>query len=143
MISGCMPKQLNLCVYSMVGFFNPDDVSRYFIYYILSPFRLVRSAVHDESRRLVVGVEQSIGNDDILPPGGSKDNDLGNIIRRKRVAASVDGIGLGLVAVKADDGKLRLDLAGVDFDDPDASGDELLSQALRKASDGGLGGAVD
>lgn len=37
----------------------------------------------------------------------------------------------------------RLDLAGVDFDDPDASGDELLSQALRKASDGGLGGAVD
>ena len=36
----------------------------------------------------MVGVEQSIGNDDILPPGGSKDNDLGNIIRRKRVAAT-------------------------------------------------------
>lgn len=40
----------------------------------------------------MVGKEQSIGNDDILPPGGRKDDDLGNIIRSERVAATVQTI---------------------------------------------------
>lgn len=37
----------------------------------------------------------------------------------------------------------RFDLARVDADNPDASSDELLSQALGEAADGGLGGTVD
>ena len=37
----------------------------------------------------------------------------------------------------------RLDLPGVDANDPDAGVDELLAQALGEAADGGLGGAVD
>jgi hypothetical protein len=37
----------------------------------------------------------------------------------------------------------RLDLARVDADDPNAGSDELLSQALGEAADGGLGGTVD
>lgn len=36
-----------------------------------------------------------------------------------------------------------LDLAGVDVDDADARGDELLAQCVGEAADGGLGGAVD
>lgn len=37
----------------------------------------------------------------------------------------------------------RLHLTGIDLDDPDFGGDELLPQALGKAANGGLGGAVN
>lgn len=37
----------------------------------------------------------------------------------------------------------RFNLARVNLNDPDASGNELLSQALSEASDSSLGGAVD
>lgn len=55
----------------------------------------------------------------------------------------IDGIGLGLVAVEPDHGELSLDLAGINLNDADTAGDELLSQALGEAADGGLGGTVD
>lgn len=37
----------------------------------------------------------------------------------------------------------RFNLTRVNSNDPDASGNELLSQAFSEASDSGLGGAVD
>jgi hypothetical protein len=85
----------------------------------------------------------------------------------KRLDLRVDGFGLGLVTVEADDGEFlydqgectgrekaggtplgrggshRLDLPGVDADDADARGDELLTQCVGEAADGRLGGAVD
>lgn len=37
---------------------------------------------------LVVGVEQRLGNDDILLSGGGEDNDLSDILRSEGVAAT-------------------------------------------------------
>lgn len=37
---------------------------------------------------LVVGVEQRLSNDDILPSGGGEDNDLSDIFRSEGVAAT-------------------------------------------------------
>lgn len=50
-------------------------------------------SVKQESRErgvtyLVVGVEQRLGNDDILLSGGGEDNDLSDILRSEGVAAT-------------------------------------------------------
>lgn len=91
----------------------------------------------------MVGEDQTVGNDNVLPPGGGEDNDLCDVVGSQGLAAFVDGVGLGLVAVEAHDGEVGLDLARVDGDDADARGDELLAQRLGEGADGGLGGAVD
>ena len=72
----------------------------------------------------------------------------------------VDSIGLCLVAIESHDRELlhspletcyigrkgsaySLDLAGVNLNDTDTAGNELLSQALSEAADSGLGSTVD
>lgn len=111
---------------------------------------------------LMLGEDQRVGNDDILRPGRSEDDHLGNVLGRQRVDAAeqlasihtreyfrrgsdlrINGIRLGLVAVEADNRELRLDLAGVDLNHTHARGNQLLAQALGEAADGSLGGAVD
>lgn len=55
----------------------------------------------------------------------------------------INSIGLGLVAVEADDGELGLNLTGINLNDTNPSCNQLLSQAVGEAADGSLGGTVD
>ena len=49
--------------------------------------------------------KQSVGQDDVLAPSGRENHHLGDVVWRQRLAALVHGVGLGLVAVEADDGE--------------------------------------
>lgn len=51
-----------------------------------------------------------------------------------------DSLISGMIAI---DATYRLDLARINLDDPDSRSDQLLSQTLGEATNGGLGGAVD
>lgn len=45
--------------------------------------------MHDGGSGLMVGEDESIRYDDVLPPASSKDNRLSNVIRRQWLAAPV------------------------------------------------------
>lgn len=47
------------------------------------------------------------------------------------------------MAFRLESGTYSLNLSGIDFDDADASGNELLSQTVRKATHSSLGGTVN
>ena len=57
--------------------------------------------MHDGSRGLVIWEDEGIRYDDVFPPRRREDNDLGNVIRRQGLAASIDSVSLGLVAVES------------------------------------------
>lgn len=81
---------------------------------------------------LVAGEDEGVGNDDVFPPRRREDDDFGNVVGCKRVTSAggeprvsctdipegvpirgldlrVDGVGLGLVTVEADDGEFLYD----------------------------------
>ena len=47
---------------------------------------LSRLPVHDGSAGLVVGEDEGVGDDDVLPPRGGEDDDLGDVVGRQRLA---------------------------------------------------------
>jgi hypothetical protein len=47
--------------------------------------------------------DQRIGQHDVFSPSSSKHYDLGDVVGRERLAPLVHGVGLGFVAVEADD----------------------------------------
>ena len=86
---------------------------------------------------------QRISNHNVLLSCRNKHHNLSNVVRRQRINASVDCIGLVLVAVEPHHAELGLYLAGINLHDADARGDQLLAQGIGEAAHGGLGGAVD
>lgn len=80
---------------------------------------------------------------DILPPPRRENHHLGDIIARQRLDTLIHLLRLVLVAVKAHDAELGLDLARVDLDDADARRDEFLAERLGERAHGGFGCAVD
>jgi hypothetical protein len=86
---------------------------------------------------------QSIRQHDILPPPRRKNHHLGNILRRQRLHTLIHLLCLLLVASKPDNTKLRLDLAGVNLNDPDPRRNQLAAHGVCEGAHGGFGSAVD
>lgn len=111
----------------------------------------------------MVGEDECISNDNILPSTRSKNNSLGDIIWSQWLTAAakwldtsdkndwqvtrkhlrINGISLDLVTTKPNHRKLSLDLARIDANNADPLCDQLLPQALGKGPHGRLGRAVD
>lgn len=94
-------------------------------------------------RGLVRWENKSFSNDAVLSSCQVKSNDLGNILCHKGLGSLVNGISLTLITTEADNAKLSLDSARLDFNHTDASVDKLLTQGVREGAQGGLGGTVD
>lgn len=62
--------------------------------------------MQNSSGGLVVGEDQRVGKDNVLPATCGKDDNLGNVIWSQWLATSVYGIGLCLVTTESDDGEL-------------------------------------
>jgi hypothetical protein len=101
------------------------------------------NATQQETTHLVIGENQRISNNNILPPASRENHNLRNIVWRQRFAARVHGVGFALVAVEANDAELRLDLAGINLNHADARRDQLLAHGVCDATHGGFGRAVD
>lgn len=91
----------------------------------------------------MVGKDQGVGDDNVLPSSCRKDDDLGDIIRSERFAALVDLVGGRLVTIESDDGEFGLHLTGINLNDSDAGGYKLSAQSIGEAADCGLGCTVD
>jgi len=103
--------------------------------------------VQDGGTGLVVGKDEGVGNNDVLPPPSGEDNCLGDICRCQRFATAmgksvspilkrfhmvslaslsahrylrIDSISLSFVAVESHDRKLGLYLARVNVNDADS-----------------------
>ena len=70
-----------------------------------------------------------------VPRAREREEDaVGDVLRRERVDALVDGVRLLLVALEADDRELRLREARVDGRDPDRPAEQILPQRVREAA---------
>ena len=58
-----------------------------------------------ERTYLMIGENQSISNNDIFPPAGSENDELGDVVGCQGLNTLVDGIGFGLVTAKSHDGE--------------------------------------
>jgi hypothetical protein len=123
---------------------------------------LRRLPVHSTRARLVARENQSVRNNDILPPTSDENHNLGNILRRERLNTStnssqqhisppprarinsrINRIGLRLITIEPHHRELGLHLAGVNLHDSDTRRNQLLAETVRKAADRSLGSAVD
>lgn len=91
----------------------------------------------------MVGENEGISNNHILPPCSGKHHDLGNIIASQGLDALINLLRLLLVTPEPHDAELGLDLPRVNLDDAHAARDQLLAQRVGEAAHGGLGRAVD
>lgn len=53
----------------------------------------------------MIGENQSISDNDVFPPAGSENDDLGDVVGCQGFNTLVDGIGFGLVTAKSHDGE--------------------------------------
>lgn len=91
----------------------------------------------------MVRENKHIRNNDILVSTRRPHDCLCNILACQWCDTLVHRVRLLLVSTEPHDRELRLDLPGVDLDDPDPRRDQLLPHRVRKAAHGGLGCAVD
>ena len=124
----------------------------------------LRPPMHTRSTSLVIRKQQSISNDNIFPPSSSKHNGPSDIIRHQRLTPTIrirffqpsnnakvpvrsylriHSISLGLITIEPHNRELRLNLPGIDANNTDAFGNQLLAQAVRKKPHSSLGRAVD
>lgn len=99
--------------------------------------------MHGRGAGLVIREDQTIRQNNILPPTSRENHNLCDIISRQRLTARIHSISFALVAIKPHDTKLSLDLPRIHTDDPHSRRDELFPQTIGERSDGRFGRAVD
>src|ERR1700751_570842 len=67
-------------------------------------------------------------------PGEGEENALGDVLGPQRIDAAIDGRGFLLVALEADERKLRLGQPGIDRGDPDRPAEQVLAEGVRETA---------
>lgn len=82
--------------------------------------------MHDGRGSLVVREDELVSDNNILPPSRGKDNGLGDIVRRQRLAARINRIRRLLITIEPHNREVRLDLTRIDANDTDTLSNQLF-----------------